>query len=159
MALAVLGCAVGVVGLSSPEAEEGPPSPLWHEVSSATSAQEQPLPAKKAWVIRDREISFDPQLLTLLKNASARPLPPISIELFQGRPYELEVVSTVSRLSDLSTIKGTLRNTAKGTWSLVVTANTVSGTIQIADRLYKIEHVQNGRHRLLEVDPTKMPPD
>lgn len=158
MTIAVLGCALWVGGLSSPEAEESPPSLLWHEVSSA-SAQDQPLPARKPWVIRDREISFDPQLLVLLKDASARPLPPISIELFQGRPYELDVVSTVSRLSDLSTIKGTLWNTVKGTWSLAVSGNTVNGTIQIADRLYKIEHVQNGRHRLLEVDPTKMPPE
>lgn len=157
MAIAVLGCALGFVDSSSLEAEEGP-ALLWHEISSAP-VQEQPLPAKKPWVIRDREISFDPQLLALLKNASARPLPPISIELFQGRPYELDVASTVSRLSDLSTIKGTLGNTVKGTWSLVVSGNTVSGTFQVADRVYKIEHVQNGRHRLLEVDPTKMPPE
>jgi hypothetical protein len=130
---------------------------LWHDVPQ--TAQEQPLPAKKPWVIREREIAFNPELLAILKNASARPHPTISIELFQGPTYELDVTSTVSRLSDLSTVRGTLKNTPRATWSFVIAGSLVNGTIQVGERIYKMEHVQNGRHRLLEVDPKKLPPD
>jgi hypothetical protein len=31
--------------------------------------------------------------------------------------------------------------------------------MQLDDRLYKTEHIANGRLRLLEVDPEKLPPD
>lgn len=134
------------------------PPLLWRDVAPQ-STQELPLPAKKPWVIREREILFDSQLLALLKNASARPLPPIAIEMFQGRTYELDVNSTVSRLSDLSTVRGTLKNTAKTTWVLTISGTVVNGTVQIGERLYKIEHVFNGRHRLLDVDSAKMPVD
>jgi len=134
-----------------------PPALLW--MPAAVQPGQAPLPNKKPWVIREREIAFDPLALTTVKDAAARPHPPLSIELFDGRTYELDVASTVSRLSDLSTVKGTLKNTARSTWSFVISGPLVNGTLQVGDRLYKVEHVQNGRHRLLEVDPTKLPPE
>ncbi len=118
-----------------------------------------PLPNKKPWVIREREIAFDPLALAMVKDAASRPHRPLAIELFDGRTYEIDISSTVSRLSDLSTVKGTLKQTARATWSLIVSGQLVNGTFQVGDRLYKVEHVQNGRHRLLEVDPAKLPPE
>ncbi|HEY6083972.1 MAG TPA: hypothetical protein VIU63_01170, partial [Nitrospira sp.] len=73
--------------------------------------------------------------------------------------YQVDVTSTVSRMSDLSTVRGTFKNTSRSTWSLLISGNVLNGTIQVGERLYKVEHVFNGRHRLLEVDPAKMPPD
>jgi hypothetical protein len=131
---------------------------LWREVGDQASA-ERPFPPKKPWVIREREIVFDSQLLALLKNAAARPIPPIAIDLFHGHAYELDVSSTLARLSDVSTIRGSLKHAPKATWSLIISGNVVNGTVQVGDRLYKIEHVFNGRHRLQEVDPVKIPPD
>lgn len=131
---------------------------LWREVSDQAS-QGRPFPPKKPWVIREREIIFDPQLLALLKNAAARPIPPIAIDLFHGRAYELDVSSSLARLSDISTVRGSLKHVPKTSWSLIISGNVANGTVQVGDRLYKIEHVFNGRHRLLEVDPAKMPPD
>ncbi|BCA54714.1 hypothetical protein W02_18540 [Nitrospira sp. KM1] len=128
---------------------------LWGEAP----AQEQPLPPKKAWVIREREIAFDPQSLAIMKDATARPHPSVRIELFQHQGYELDVTSTVSRMSNLSTVRGTLKSIDRSTWSLLINGNLVSGTIQIEGRQFRVEHVQNGRHRLLEIDPAKVPPD
>ena len=136
--------------------QEADPPLLWRN-GSLDAAQVQPFPAKKPWVIREREITFDLRLLAVLKDAAARPHSQILIELFQAPAYELDVTSTVSRLSDLSTVRGTLKNTVKTSWSMAISGNLVNGTIQIGERLYKIEHVFNGRHRLLEVDPAKMP--
>ncbi|HEU4685479.1 MAG TPA: hypothetical protein VFS39_13320 [Nitrospira sp.] len=152
--VAAVAC-LSMLTLLPAQGEEAPASLLWRDVPSPS--QDPPLPPRKPWVIRDREIVFNPQLLAILKDASARPHPPLFIELFQARPYELDVSATVSRLSDLSTIKGTIKQSAHATWSLVINGSIVSGTFQIGDRLYKIEHVQNGRHRLSEVDPAKMP--
>lgn len=137
-------------------ADEPKPAALLWQNAAAQSGQ-APLPPKKPWVIREREIAFDPQVLTTVKDAAARPHPPLAIELFDGKTYDLDITSTVSRLSDLSTVKGTFKQTARTTWSIVINGTLVNGTFQIGDRLYKVEHVQNGRHRLLEVDPTKLP--
>ena len=144
--------------LSSIQAEEArPPALLWqHAVIQPGQA---PLPNKKPWVIREREIAFDPLALATVKDAAARPHPPLTIELFDGKTYELDITSTVSRISDLSGVRGTLKNTLRSAWSLVINGSLVNGTFQVGDRLYKVEHVQNGRHRLLEVDPTKLPPE
>lgn len=130
---------------------------LWH--NAVIQPGQAPLPNKKPWVIREREIAFDPLALAAVKDATARPHPPLVIELLDGRTYELDIISTVSRISDLSGVKGTLKNTLRSTWSLVINGPLVNGTFQVGDRLYKVEHVQNGRHRLLEVDPTKLPPE
>jgi hypothetical protein len=130
---------------------------LWQNTPNQTDSA--PLPPKKPWVIRDREIAFDPALVAMLKDASARPHSSITISLFDEKSYELDIVSTVSRLSDVASVKGTLKNVPRSTWSLVVSGALVNGTVQIGDRLYKVEHVQNGRHRLMEVDPTKLPPE
>jgi len=139
-------------------ANDPAPSVLWREVSDQASPG-RPFPPKKPWVIREREIVFDPELLTLLKNAAARPLPPIAIALFHGPSYELDVSSSLARLSDVSTVRGSLKHAPKSSWSLIISGNVVNGTVQVGDRLYKIEHVFNGRHRLLEIDPAKMPSD
>jgi hypothetical protein len=146
-------------GVLAAGAEETGSSLLWHDVSPQAVTDQPAFPAKKPWVIREREIAFDPQLLAILKNAAARPHPEISFELFGGRIYQVDVASTVSRMSDLSTVRGTFKNTSRSTWSLLISGNVVNGTLQVGERLYKVEHVFNGRHRLLEVDPTKMPPD
>ncbi len=137
--------------------EQNPPARLWQ--NTPNQSELTPLPPKKPWVIRDREITFDPALVGVVKDASARPHSPIAITLFDEKPYELDIVSTVSRLSDLSTVKGTLKNVGRSPWSLVISGTLLNGTFQVGDRLYKVEHVQNGRHRLLEVDPNKLPPD
>jgi len=131
---------------------------LWREIGDQAS-QGRPFPPKKPWVIREREIVFDPELLALLKNAAARPVPPIAIALFHGPSYELDISSSLARLSDISTVRGSLKHAPKASWSLTISRNVVNGTVQVGDRLYKIEHVFNGRHRLIEIDPAKMPSD
>jgi hypothetical protein len=47
---------------------------------------------------------------------------------------------------------------SKGDFMFAVSGNLLVGTIQIGDRLYKTEHIANGRLRLLEIDPEKLPP-
>lgn len=149
--LLALHVSVGPVG-----ADDAKPAALLWQTASVQPGQAS-LPNKKPWVIREREIVFDPLALTMIKDAASRPHKPLAVELFDGRAYEIDIVSTITRLSDLSTIKGTFKQTARATWSLVVSGQLVNGTFQIGERLFKIEHVQNGRHRLSEVDPAKMP--
>jgi len=147
-----------LVLLSAGRSEETKPMALLWQTAALQPGQ-TPLPNKKPWVIREREIVFDPLALTMIKDAASRPHKPLAVELFDGRAHEIDIVSTITRLSDLSTIKGTFKQTSRATWSLVVSGQLVNGTFQVGDRLYKVEHVQNGRHRLLEVDPLKLPPE
>lgn len=110
-------------------------------------------------MLRDREIALNLPLLYLLKDAGARPLPRISVELFDGVTAELDVTSTVSRINDTAVIRGTLKPPSRGDFTFAVTGNLLIGTMHMGNRLYKTEHIGNGRLRLLEINPDKMPPD
>ena len=153
---AVLGC---VFFSQIVWADERPmPKSLWQTVLTPPAADQPPTP-RKPWVLRDREIVLDLSLLHVLKDAGARPHPRITIELFDRANHELDVMSTVSRSNDTAIIRGTFKPPSRGDFTFVASGNLLIGTIQMGDRLYKTEHIANGRLRLLEIDPEKLPPD
>jgi hypothetical protein len=132
---------------------EPPSAPLLWRTATPVNPPDQPLPPKKPSILRERDISFDERLVKTLKNASARPLPPMVVELFDAGRYELDVVSTLSRSNDTSFIRGQLKPLDAGEFSLVLNGATVTGTFQLGRRVFKIESLGNGRHRLIEIDP------
>ena len=140
---------------SFPVWADEPPLPLsvWQSVPD-----QAPVP-RKPWVLRDRAIALSPQLLQTLKDAAARPHPPVSIELFDDTRYELDITSTISRINDSAVIRGLLKNTPYGDFVFFINGSVMAGTIHVGDRLFAIEHVSNGRHRLLELNPATVPPD
>jgi hypothetical protein len=148
----------GVFGQIARADERPTPRSLWQTVVTP-SATDQPPPPRRPWVLRDRDIALDLPLLQVLKDAGARPHPRITIELFDGVNPELDIASTISRINDSAVIRGTFKPPSKGDFTFVVNGNLLVGTIQLGNRLYKTEHIANGRLRLLEVDPGKLPPD
>jgi len=138
--------------------ERATPKSLWQTVLTPPAADQLPTPPRP-WVLRDREIALDLPLLQMLKDAGARPHPRITIELFDGAGPELDIRSTVSRSNDTAVIRGTFKPPSSGDFTFVVNGSLLVGTIQLGDRLYKTEHIANGRLRLLEIDPEKLPPD
>jgi hypothetical protein len=153
---------VGLLGcvFSFPVWADEPPTPksVWQTVLTPPAADQPPTP-QRPWVLRDREIVLDLPLLQILKDAGARPHPRITVELFDGANHELDITSTISRSNDSATIRGTFKPPSRGDFTFVVNANLLVGTMQLGDRLYKTEHIANGRLRLLEIDPEKLPPD
>lgn len=134
------------------------PMSLWQGVLPAV--QEQPAAAqRKPWVLRERDIVLDLQLLQVLKDAGARPHPRITVELFDGARHELDITSTVSRINDTAIIRGTFKPPSRGDFTFVASGNLLVGSMQLGDHLYKTEHMVNGRLRLFEVDPAKLPPE
>jgi len=148
---------VGLLGCVFPFplwADEPPlPSSVWQSAPDQMPAPRMP------WVLRDRAIALNPQSLQTLKDAAARPHPPISIELFDDTRYELDITSTISRSNDSAVIRGLLKQTTHGDFTFYITGSVMAGTIHVGDRLFKVEHVSNGHHRLLELNPEKLPPD
>ncbi len=138
--------------------EQPAPMNLWHSLTAPPAADQPPVP-RKPWVLRDQEIALDLQLLQTLKDAAARPHPRITVELFDGARHELDITSTVSRINDTAVIRGTFKPPSQGDFTFVASGNLLIGTMQLGNRLYKTEHITNGRLRLLEIDPDKMPPD
>jgi len=135
------------------------PASLWRTVQKPPPVTNLPPEPPKPWVLRNREIELDLQLLQVLKDASARPLPRITVELFDRARHELDITSTVSRINDTAIIRGTFKPPSQGDFTFVASGNLLIGTIQMGNRLYKTEHIVNGRLKLLEIDPDKMPPD
>ena len=152
--IVVLGGAVDQIAWTE---EPASPRALWQ--TAPTPPTHQPLKPLKPWVLRDREVALDLPLLHLLKDAGARPLPRITIELFDNANPELDVSSTVSRINETSVIRGTFKPPVEGDFTFAITGNLLIGTIQIGNRLYKTDHIGNGRQRLVELDPDKMPRD
>lgn len=153
---AVLGGVFGQIAW----ADESPTSKsLWQTALPPLATADQPATMRKPWVLRDREIALDLPLLQILKDAGARPHPRITIELFDSANHELDITSTVSRSNDSAVIRGTFKPPSRGDFTFVASGNLLVGTMQLGDRLYKTEHIANGRLRLLEIDPQKLPPD
>lgn len=155
----LLAVALGIIVGQMAWADEPPaPTGLWHSTPAPPSAGQPPAP-RKPWMLREREITLDLPLLQLLKDAGARPLPRITVELFDNANPELDVTSTISRINDTAVIRGTFKPPVEGDFTFVITGNLLIGTIQIGDRIYKTDHIANGRLRLVELDPDKMPRD
>jgi hypothetical protein len=151
------GVLAGVICQTTWADEHPAPKSLWRTVLNPPIA-DQPQP-RRPWVLHDREIVLDLALLQILKDAGARPHPRTTIEFFDGANHELDITSTVSRINDTAVIRGTFKPPSKGDFTFVVTGNLLVGTMQLGERLFKTEHIANGRLRLLEVDPAKMPPE
>jgi len=134
------------------------PKSLWQTVVTPPTSDQPPTP-RRPWVIRDREITLNLPLLQVLKDAGARPHPRISVELFDGANHELDITSTISRSNDTAVIRGTFKPPSRGEFTFVVNASLLVATMQVGDRLFKTEHIANGRLRLLEIDPETMPPE
>ena len=148
----------GVFGQFAWADERPTPKSLWQTVLTLPATDLPPTP-RRPWVLRDREIALDLPLLQVLKDAGARPQPRITVELFDGTNPELDISSTISRSNDTAVIRGTFKPPSRGDFTFVASGNLLVGTMQLGDRLYKTEHIANGRLRLLEIDPEKMPPD
>lgn len=138
--------------------EPSGPKSLWHTAPNSPPVAQLPTPLKP-WILRNRDIELDLPLLHVLKDAGARPLPRITIELFDNTNPELDVSSTVSRINDTAVLRGTFKPPIQGDFTFVITGNLLVGTIQIGPRIYKTDHIGNGRLRLVELDPDKMPRD
>ena len=135
--------------------ETAEPASLWYTspMTEQSSAQRRP------WVLRERDIILDMQLLQVLKDATARPHPRMTVEFFDANRHELDITSTVSRFNDTAVLRGSFKPPSRGDFTLVATGNLLVGSLQVGDRFYKTEHAGNGRLKLLEVDPRKMPPE
>lgn len=140
-------------------AEEPPIVRLLWQTAPPSPAVDQQSTTRTSWVLRSREITLDLTLLKILKDAGARPHPRIVIELFDGDRHELDITSTVSRHNDTAIVRGTFKPPSKGDVTFAINGNVLVGTMHLSDRLYKTEHIANGRLRLIEVDPEKLPPD
>ncbi len=151
----LLGSVIGQIAWADELPE---PKGLWHTVPRPPLVAQLPNP-RKPWMLRERDIELDLPLLHILKDAGARPLPRITIELFDNANPELDVSSTVSRINDTAVIRGILKPPVQGDFTFVITGNLLIGTIQIGPRTYKTDHIGNGRLRLVELDPDKMPRD
>ena len=137
-------------------AESTDAASLWR---LAPLALDQNPAQRKPWVLREREIALDVHLLEILKDATARPHPRVTVEFFDGNRHELDITSTVSRFNDTAVIRGSFKPPSRGDFTLVASGNLLVGSLQVGDRLYKTEHAGNGRLKLLELDPRKMPPE
>jgi hypothetical protein len=139
---------------STPAAAESEAKSLWQ-----LAPADPPTSPRKPWVLRERDITLDMQLLRILKDPTARPHPRVTLEFFDGHRHELDITSTVSRINDTAVIRGTFKPPSQGEFTLVASGSLLVGSLQVGSRLYRTEHLTNGRLRLVELDPSRAPPE
>jgi hypothetical protein len=144
--------------LTAPAGDPPEPTSLWQTASSST-ASDLTSGQRRAWVLREREIAVDVPLLEILKDATARPHPRVTVEFFDGIRHELDITSTVSRFNDTAVIRGSFKPPSRGDFTLIASGHLLMGNLRLGERLYRTEHAGNGRVKLLEVDPRKLPPE
>jgi hypothetical protein len=83
----------------------------------------------------------------------------VTLEFFDGHRHELDITSTVSRINDTAVIRGTFKPPSQGEFTLVASGSLLVGSLQVGSRLYRTEHLTNGRLRLVELDPSRAPPE
>jgi hypothetical protein len=147
---------IAMAGGYAAVAAESETTNLWHQAPAQPDSSPSP---RKPWVLRERDITVDAQLLRILKDPTARPHPRVTVEFFDGYRHELDITSTVSRINDTAVIRGTFKLPSQGDFTLIASGSLLVGNLQVGSRLYKTEHVANGRLRLLELDPSKTPPE
>ena len=161
--LAILIMVVSLLGFSEPLAaaagDTSEPTSLWRMAPPSLTPDQPPAQRKPPWVLRERDIALDMELVQILKDAAARPHPRVTVEFFDSNRHELDITSTVSRFNDTAVIRGSFKPPSRGDFTLVATGNLLLGSLQVGDRFYKTEHAGNGRLKLFEVDPRKMPPE
>src|SRR5262245_41369779 len=108
------------------------PVSLWRAAMPVATTDQSPV-QRKPWVLREREITVDIELLQILKDASARPHPRVTVEFFDGNRHELDITSTVSRFNDTSVIRGSFKPPSRGDFTLVATGNLLVGSLQAGD--------------------------
>lgn len=147
-----------VPSLGSALGEKAAPAVLFWQPAGAEPGQ-APLPNKKSWLLREQEIALDGTLVQILKDATARPLPPIVVDFPDAGRFELDVLSTLSRINDTSIVRGQLKPPGRSDFTIVITGTTVAATFPLSHRLFKVESLGNGRHRLIEIDPEQSTQD
>jgi len=153
--IAVVSLSLVSTPLDAVAGETAEPASLWYSAPTTDQSSAQ----RRPWVIRERDIVLDVQLLQVLKDATARPHPRTTVEFFDTNRHELDITSTVSRFNDTAVLRGSFKPPSRGDFTLVASGNLLVGSLQVGDRFYKTEHAGNGRLKLLEVDPRKMAPE
>jgi hypothetical protein len=130
--------------------------PLWEPLSRSTQPEGR---AMEHWALDQQPISFREPVLFML-NDTTRPLPmSFSMALSDKHKRDVDIISRKTGPSLSTVVEGKVRGTPPGDILLAIKGEAVAGTVRIGKRTWKIEYTGNGRHRLVEVDPEKLPPD
>src|SRR6478735_6916095 len=129
--IAVVNLSLVLTPLDAVAGETAEPASLWYSAPTTDqfSAQRRP------WVIRERDIILDVQLLQILKDATARPHPRMTVEFFDANRHELDITSTVSRFNDTAVLRGSFKPPSRGDFTLVATENLLGGGRKVGARL------------------------
>src|SRR6476659_2300174 len=90
--------------------ETAEPASLWYSAPTTDQSSAQ----RRPWVLRERDIILDVQLLQVHTDATARPHPRMTVEFFDATRHELDVTSTVSRFNDTAVLRGSFKPPSRG---------------------------------------------
>jgi hypothetical protein len=131
---------------------------LWEALSPPTQPGDAKT-KKEPWVISEQVIQISPTILSILSDP-ARSIPVRFVIDLSARPeLEVEITSRNKGALNSTIVQGRVDGTPPGDLLLAVKGDTVAGTVRIGTQLWKIERLGDGRHRLIEINPEKFPPD
>lgn len=132
--------------------------PLWDALAPPAQPESSP-PASEPWVLLEQTIFFRPAVLTMLRDSS-RPLGDVFAVRLPGKPeVEMTVTSRRSGPRGSTIVEGQIGGPDQGNVLLSILEDAVAGTLFLRRERWSIEPRPDHRHRLVQVDAERYPPD
>jgi len=151
----LLSCLTGLLGMTA-----RPPADwhLWAPQSQA-AAPDSARAKQNPWVLREQSVMPREDLLALLCDMD-QPLPSrIVLDLFDGSsPVFLPQTRTVGGTGSI-VVTGPLAGEPANDVTVVIKGQVLIATFRAGSKIWMVEHVEQGKHRLVEIDPEKYPKD
>ncbi|WP_173046877.1 hypothetical protein [Nitrospira sp. KM1] len=109
--------------------------------------------------MREQDIGFSSTVLSVLRNSN-EPLPDrLLINLGDEQNVKVHFTHRTSSRTGSTVFQGTIETSPPGDILLSVQGEAVAGIVRKGDATWRITYRGSGRHRLMQIDVEKLPPD
>lgn len=131
---------------------------LWEPLSPLARPQGDS-ERKEPWIVREQDIGFSSTVLSVLRNSN-EPLPDrLLINLGDEQNVKVHFTHRTSSRTGSTVFQGTIETSPPGDILLSVQGEAVAGIVRKGDATWRITYRGSGRHRLMQIDVEKLPPD
>jgi len=113
----------------------------------------------KPWVLREQTIVPRDATLALLQNIKEPLPPPLILDLLDGTSPTLTVRARAVGGTGSVVVTGWLNGEPANEASLSIKQRILVGTLRVGTRLWVVKSSDGNTHRLMEIDPEKLPKD
>ncbi len=133
-------------------------APLWEPLSGPIEPDNSQR-AREPWVLREQAVRFVPTVLSALRDPTSALPEQVAIRLPDRPELDLVITSRTSGTLGSTIVQGRSNHEPAAELILSIKGEAVVGTVRVGKQAWRIEHQGDGRHRVIELDLERLPPD